>query len=159
MFKNLLAKKIEIKAPFSGTILEISEVSDPVFSGKVVGDGCAIIPTSNKLVAPADGKIVQISSSKHAIGMELEHGIELLMHVGIDTVELQGKGFTSFVKVGDHVKRGQELLEVDLEYLKSKGKILETPIIVTNMDKIKKIVSYTGEVKAGKTTIMKITLL
>ena len=158
MFKNLLAKKIELKAPLSGEIIEITKVSDPVFAGKIVGDGCAIIPTSDTLVAPADGEIVQISSTMHAIGIQLEYGIELLIHVGIDTVELKGKGFQSYIKVGDKVKQGQKLLSIDLDYLKQNAKSIETPILVTNMGMVKSIKAGTGNANAGKTTLMKIIL-
>lgn len=158
-FGNLLGKKIELKAPFNGNILSLTEVSDPVFSSKLVGDGCAIIPTSNALLAPADGKIIQIATTNHAIGLALEHGIELLIHIGLDTVQLQGKGFKTYINVGDKVKKGQKLLEVDLEFLKENGKNLETPIVITNMGKIKKLEYFTGHAVAGKNSIIKLSVI
>lgn len=158
MFNNLLAKKVKIKAPLSGEIIEISKVSDPVFAQKIVGDGCAIIPTSDTLLAPADGTIIQISSTMHAIGIQLEYGIELLIHVGIDTVELKGEGFLSYVKVGDKVKQGQKLLSIDLDYLKQNAKSIITPILVTNMGIVKSIKVNKGDAVAGNTALMKVIL-
>lgn len=133
MFKKLFKNKdIELSAPIVGQVVNLSEVPDEVFSGKMVGDGFAIVPSEGKVYAPVTGKIVQIFPTKHAIGIESEDGIELLIHFGIDTVELKGDGFKAYVSAGDKVSKGDLLLDVDLEIVKSHGKSIVTPIVFTN---------------------------
>jgi glucose-specific phosphotransferase system IIBC component len=122
-----------IAAPLSGEVLPLSEVPDQVFSQKMMGDGFAIMPTEGTVVSPVDGKIVNVFPTKHAIGIESANGREILIHFGIDTVKLNGEGFEALVAQGDEVKKGQELLKVDLEYVKNNAPSIITPIIFTNL--------------------------
>ncbi|MBA2872767.1 PTS system D-glucosamine-specific IIC component [Anoxybacillus calidus] len=122
-----------IVAPLSGEVLPLSEVPDQVFSQKMMGDGFAIMPTEGTVVSPVDGKIVNVFPTKHAIGIESTNGREILIHFGIDTVKLNGEGFEALVAQGDEVKKGQELLKVDLEYVKNNAPSIITPIIFTNL--------------------------
>jgi glucose PTS system EIICBA or EIICB component len=122
-----------IAAPLSGEVLPLSEVPDQVFSQKMMGDGFAIMPTEGTVVSPVDGKIVNVFPTKHAIGIEATNGREILIHFGIDTVKLNGEGFEALVTQGDEVKKGQELLKVDLEHVKNNAPSIITPIIFTNL--------------------------
>ncbi|WP_044893963.1 glucose-specific PTS transporter subunit IIBC [Bacillus alveayuensis] len=122
-----------IAAPLSGEVLPLSEVPDQVFSQKMMGDGFAIMPTDGTVVSPVDGKIVNVFPTKHAIGIEATNGREILIHFGIDTVKLNGEGFEALVTQGDEVKKGQELLKVDLEHVKNNAPSIITPIIFTNL--------------------------
>ncbi|SPT52463.1 EIIBCA-Bgl [Actinomyces bovis] len=123
----------EIAAPVRGTALPLAEVEDPVFSTGVVGDGAAVEPSGDILVtAPADGTVVAAMGSGHAFGLNLDSGVELLIHVGLDTVNLEGKGFNMMVKQGDRVTAGQELVRVDRAVVEAAGYKLTTPVIVTN---------------------------
>ncbi|MBD1383294.1 glucose-specific PTS transporter subunit IIBC [Metabacillus arenae] len=120
-------------APLTGEIHSITEVPDQVFSGKMMGDGFAITPTEGTVVSPVNGKILNVFPTKHAIGMQSNNGREILIHFGIDTVNLKGEGFKAFVKEGDEVKQGQKLLEVDLDFVKDKAPSVMTPIVFTNL--------------------------
>lgn len=124
-----------IYAPLSGNTMPLSDVPDPTFAEKMMGDGIAIEPTEGKIVAPFDGEVVQVFPTKHAIGLVSESGLELLIHIGIDTVALKGEGFETHAKQGDKVKAGDLLVTFDLEYIKNKAKSHITPVIVTNGDK------------------------
>ncbi len=157
MFNFLKGSKVvSLYAPIEGIIKYIEEVPDTLFAGKMVGDGIAIEPTGGVVVAPCDGKIVQISSTNHAVGIEADFGLEILIHVGIDTVELKGDGFRRVAKVDTKVKKGDVLLEIDLEKIKSLEKHTITPVIITNMEKADIIFSAKGDVKAGQTLVMKV---
>lgn len=107
-----------------------------MFSGKMLGDGVAVIPSSNKAVAPCDGEITQIFPTNHAFGITTKEGLEILVHIGIDTVNLKGEGFKRILEAGTSVKKGDTVVEADLDYIKNKGKDTITPIIITNMDKV-----------------------
>ena len=149
-------KPIQLYAPLTGKSVLLNEVPDPVFSEKMVGDGVAIIPTSNKVLAPCNGKIVQIFPTNHAVGIEIEGGVDLLIHIGIDTVELKGEGFRRLVEEGTQVKKGDPILEIDFERLKKANKPIITPVIVTNMDDVTIQFVYEGEVVAGESLLMKL---
>ena len=151
-------KSISISAPMTGDLIEITQVEDEVFSEKMVGDGVAIEPREGIVVSPVQGRIVQIFPTNHAIGIETEDGLEVLIHIGLDTVELKGKGFTSYVKVGDRVEVGDKLLEVDLDFIKKSGRSTISPIIITNMDIVKNISTKIGNVIRGKDSIMNIVI-
>lgn len=118
--------------PLKGTSLALDQVDDPVFSSGAMGQGVAVDPSEGILVAPADGEINLLADTKHAVGLKTAQGAELLMHVGLDTVELEGKPFHAKVAVGDQVKQGDTLLEIDLAAIKAAGKATTTPVIVTN---------------------------
>lgn len=123
---------VDIVSPLKGEVKPLSEVNDDVFSKEVMGKGIAIVPSIGKLYAPCDGVITAFFPTKHAIGIKSNTGIEILMHVGIDTVNLQGKYFTDKVQINDRIKKGQLLLEFDLEQIKKEGYDTITPIIITN---------------------------
>ncbi|MTH53136.1 PTS glucose transporter subunit IICBA [Bacillus mangrovi] len=145
-------------SPIKGRILPITEVPDQVFSGKMMGDGFAIEPSEGTVVSPVDGRILNIFPTKHAIGILSESGHEILIHVGIDTVNLKGEGFQSFISEGDTVKKGQKLLEVDLEFIKANAPSTITPIVFTNL-KEGEVLELTAEndVKLEQKNIVKIT--
>jgi len=144
MLKSLFKKNnVQLITPMVGQILKLEEVPDAVFSGKMIGDGFAISPTDGRVYAPIDAEVVQLFPTKHAFGLKTKGGIEILVHVGIDTVELKGEGFIAHIQAGDQVKAGDLLLEVDLEYIKANGKSIITPIIFTDKNQYKKFeVSY-----------------
>lgn len=143
--------QVEIWAPLSGKVLELIQVPDPVFSNGLLGPGVAIQPSSGKILAPFDGEVISCFPTGHAIGLRSTSGVECLIHCGIDTVELQGKGFQIKVKQGDKVVRGTVLIDVDLNVLASAGKNLATPIIITNSDDWHmQIERKEGEVVAGQ---------
>lgn len=142
-------EKIEIDLPIPGEVMDITEVPDAVFSQKMMGEGIAIIPEGNTIIAPCDGKITMLSSTKHAVGINVQ-GVELLIHVGLDTVELEGEGFEAKVQAGDPVRKGQALILFDRDFITAQGKSLITPIIILNMDaKVKKLRKHVN-VEEGK---------
>lgn len=128
-----LVEKIELCAPVSGTVKALSDVPDKTFAEKVLGDGAAIIPEEGKVYAPADGTVANIMDSKHGIMFVTDSGAEVLIHIGLDTVNLKGKYFKSYVSDGDKVKKGTLLVEFDLEAIKGEGYNLITPMVVTNI--------------------------
>lgn len=128
-----LVEKIELCAPVSGTVKALSDVPDKTFAEKVLGDGAAIIPEEGKVYAPADGTVANIMDSKHGIMFVTDSGAEILIHIGLDTVNLKGKYFKSYVSDGDKVKKGTLLVEFDLEAIKGEGYNLITPMVVTNI--------------------------
>ena len=129
---DVAAEAVTVTSPLEGRAVPISEIPDPVFSTGVVGDGIAIEPASNTVVCPADATVVTAPDSGHAFGLKLDSGVELLIHVGIDTVELGGKGFDVKVKAGDHVSAGQPLVVFDPTVIDEAGYSKITPVLVTN---------------------------
>ena len=144
-------------APITGEIKDITEVPDQVFSGKMMGDGFAIVPTEGTIVSPITGKVVNVFPTKHAIGLESKAGREVLIHVGIDTVKLEGKGFEALVKEGDQVEAGQPLLEVDLDYIKENAPSIITPIVFTNLKEGQQVtIEKSGNINRNDENIIKI---
>ncbi|MEH7379001.1 PTS glucose transporter subunit IIA [Bacillus sp. JJ1533] len=150
LFKKV--NKLEIKSPIIGTGLPLSEVPDEVFATKMMGDGIAFEPSENNLYAPIDGEIIQVFPTLHAIGLKSTNGLEILLHIGIDTVNLSGKGFECFVSVGDRVTTGQKLISFDIDLIKENAKSSITPLIITNMDKVENVDYKYGT--ANKDTII-----
>ncbi|HCT0305539.1 TPA: PTS transporter subunit IIABC [Staphylococcus pseudintermedius] len=144
------SRSVTIVAPCDGEVIPLSEVPDQVFSGGMMGDGVGFIPRQSEIVAPFHGKVKALFPTKHAIGIESTDGVELLIHIGIDTVKLNGEGFESFVKVGDEVAEGQLLMKVDLEYLQQHAPSIVTPIIVTNLGERQIEVEDVKEVEKGQ---------
>ncbi|WP_370519193.1 glucose PTS transporter subunit IIA [Erysipelothrix sp. HDW6A] len=138
-------KLIEIAAPATGEILELERVEDKVFSEKVMGDGFAIELTENTIYAPVSGKVISVFPTKHAIGMVDDFGNEVLIHIGLDTVKLDGDGFRLHMAVGDYVEQGDLIAEIDIDLIKSKGYSVVTPIIFTNLDQAKYSVKIVSE--------------
>jgi glucose-specific phosphotransferase system IIBC component len=145
-------------APLKGELVAITEVPDQVFAEKMMGDGFAIIPTEGMVVSPVDGKIVNLFPTKHAIGILSDGGIEILIHVGIDTVNLKGQGFETLVSENARVEKGQPLLKFDLDYIKEHAKSTITPIVFTNLAAGEKIViKKQGRVELKQEGIIQIT--
>ena len=134
--------KEKVVSPVAGKIVPMSEVPDPVFSQKMMGDGFAVIPEDNVIVSPIDGTVVNVFPTEHAVGLATDCGIELIVHVGLDTVALKGEGFQVMVNEGDQIHKGQRLFIVDFDYLKEQGKNTMTIVAFTNLaNKEIKIVS------------------
>ena len=129
--------EFDFVAPMTGRILDLDDVSDKVFSDRLMGDGFAIELTESEVVSPVDGVVEMTYPSKHAFGIKANSGEEILIHLGMDTVELDGEGFESFVETNDRVKKGQLLCKIDLDYVKDHGKSLVSPVIFTSGEKIK----------------------
>jgi len=125
---------ISIGSPLTGNIVPLSEVEDAAFSQMMLGKGAAIEPTIGKVVAPVDGILTTLFKTKHAIGIEAANGVDILVHIGLDTINLEGKYFKAKVKQGDKIKVGQTLIEFDLKGIKKAGYSLVTPVIITNTD-------------------------
>ena len=128
-----------VRSPMEGEIVPLTDVPDTIFSKQIVGPGVAIIPERREIRAPFEGQVTMISESKHAIGLKSKSGIELLIHVGIDSAKLGGLGFEAAVKAGDDIRVGDKLLEVNLDYLKEKGINMITPVVVTNVSAFKRV--------------------
>ena len=144
-------QKTIIASPMSGRVLPLEQVSDEVFAEKMIGDGAAVIPEEPYVYAPGNGEVTLLYPTGHAIGMKLEDGTELLIHVGIDTVKLDGAGFKTLVMVGEKVEKGIALLKLDLDYLKAHAPSLESPVLCVNLKKGQEIrLLGSGVVKAGE---------
>lgn len=141
-------KERKILAPVKGKVIPLEQVPDEVFAQKVLGDGVGIIPEEGKIYSPVDGKITTITDTLHAYGFETEDGIQMIVHFGLETVSLKGKGFTSKVKVGDKVKAGDLIAEVDLEYLKKQNVETITPVIVCSGINTEDMIFEYGEIGA-----------
>ncbi|MGL6137164.1 MAG: glucose PTS transporter subunit IIA, partial [Planktothrix sp.] len=146
-----------LKAPLSGHILPIEQVPDPVFAQKMVGDGIAIDPVSQVLIAPCDGEVIQLHPSHHAVTIKTPEGLEVLMHIGLDTVKLRGQGFSPKVKMGDRIQTGDPLIEFDPDYIALNAKSLLTQIVITNSDQLASFQPSSGNVVAGETVILELT--
>ncbi len=136
MLKKLFGKNngLVLPAVCDGEVVELSQVSDPVFAEKMMGEGFAIIPSKGEIVAPFDGEISLVIDTKHAVTIMSKDGLEVLIHVGIDTVKLNGKHFENKVSTGDSVKKGDVLTVFDIEGIKSEGYSITTPVIIVNTD-------------------------
>lgn len=139
MFGFLKRKVREIKSPVDGQIVALESVDDEVFSQKMAGDGVAIIPVSNIFTAPIDGVVSKIFSTNHAFSIKSSKDLEVMVHIGLDTVTLEGKGFERLVNEGDIVKSGDEIIRVDLEYILEHAKDIVTPIIISDDSDVKDI--------------------
>ena len=137
-----------IKSPMNGTVIPLSEVPDAVFSSEMLGKGFGVEPSEGKAYAPVDGEVTTVFDTKHALGLMSENGVELLIHIGMDTVKLNGRGFDVKVKAGDQVKAGDLLAEFDMDLIKSEGYPVTTAVVITNTDDCEAI----GEVKTGAVT-------
>ncbi|GEN49487.1 PTS sugar transporter subunit IIA [Alkalibacterium pelagium] len=142
--------KVVLSNPVNGKVIPIDEVDDPVFSQKMMGDGFGVVPSDGDIYSPGSGKVVSVFPTQHAVGLELDNGIEVLVHIGIDTVELEGGPFDTLVKEGDTVTPETKISTVDLEGLKAAGKENTVIIVFTNMDQVGDYdLSTTGETQKG----------
>jgi PTS system D-glucosamine-specific IIA component/PTS system glucose-specific IIA component len=130
---------LKFVSPVNGKTISLSEVPDPVFAQKMAGEGLAIMPEDDVIVAPVDGEISLIFNTKHAFAMTLDNGVELLIHIGLETVTLNGEGFDKLVEAGTKVKAGTPIIRVNREFVKSKGLPLITMVLITNPNKVKSI--------------------
>ena len=142
--------------PIDGKIIPLTEVPDQVFAQGMMGQGFAIAPTGNSVYSPIDGKIVSIFPTKHAIGLVTDTGVEILIHVGVDTVKLKGQGFEQLAEDGQVVKRGDALLKIDLDYIEANAPSSIIPIIFTNLTSEKLSVVKDGIQQHGETGILNI---
>ena len=155
---NLFKKKENNKvigSPAKGRAVALSAVNDPTFAEEMLGKGAAVIPEEGKIYAPADGEVGMVFDTLHAVSMTTDFGAEILIHIGLDTVKMKGEGFTGHVKAGDHVKKGDLLLEVDLEKVKAAGYDTITPVIVCNTPDYSSVENVgKGAVNAGDDLII-----
>lgn len=156
---NFFKKSLTMVAPISGKTIDLSEVPDPVFAQKMAGDGVAINSTGNTVVAPCDGTISLIMDSGHAFAITTSNGIELLVHVGLETVTLNGEGFEVLQSVNTKVTAGTPILKLNRSLIESKGISLITPVLVANPDKLKELNPIiNSEVSCGKDVVMECKL-
>lgn len=137
-----------IYSPCDGEIIKITDVKDPIFAKKMLGDGICIVPSGDNFSAPCDGEISVVLDTKHAYGFK-NQDFEILMHIGINTIELKGKGFSSSVKKNDKVKQGQPIVDVDLKFLKKHKYLIDTPIVFVNNPNLKFKILKKGKIKQG----------
>ncbi len=131
--------------------MPIDAVPDPVFAQKMVGDGVSLDPISSSLLAPCDGRVVQLHSAGHAVTLLADQGVEILMHIGLDTVHLKGQGFTARAAVGDNVKVGHPLIDFDVDYVAAHAKSLLTPILITSLDRVSSMIRAQGRSRSART--------
>lgn len=148
--REKILKNVKLLSPIKGKVIELENVKDDAFASGILGKGAAVLPEEGKVYAPADGEISALFPTLHAIGMTTDSGAQLLIHIGLDTVQLEGEGFEAFVKQGDHVKQGDLLVSFDQEFIEGKGYCLETPILVTNVEDFLDVVQMgSGQIHAG----------
>jgi len=148
MFGFLKRKVREIKSPVDGQIVALESVDDDVFSQKLVGDGVAVIPMSDIFTAPIDGTITKIFSTNHAYSIKSTKDLEVMVHIGLETVALEGKGFERLANEGDEVKAGDPVIRVDLSYIREHAKDIVTPIIISDESDVKNIEKRLNIVKS-----------
>src|ERR671914_100921 len=140
---------LTLVAPVSGIIVPLDRVPDPVFAQRLVGDGLALDPLDQRVVAPCDARVLQVHRAGHALTLSAS-GLEILIHVGLDTVTLEGKGFEQRVKAGAEVRAGDLLLTFDADYVATHARSLLTPVLVTNMERVTALEGRTGKVVGGR---------
>ena len=153
---QLLDNEISITSPLEGKVIPLTEVKDPTFSQEILGKGAAIIPEKGVVYAPFDGKVDAVFETGHALGLVSEDGVELLVHVGIDTVNLKGKYFTPKKKSGDTMKKGDILLEFDIDKIKADGYDVTTPIIISNTEQFAKVKACEDKVVTKESKLLSV---
>jgi glucose-specific phosphotransferase system IIA component len=148
--------KMVICSPMEGELVQLVNVNDPVFAGEMLGKGVAIIPSVGKAVAPISGKILTVFETKHAIGLVDDNGIEVLIHIGLNTVELKGEFYKTHVNAGDQVKVGDLLVEFDIQAIKNAGYDVITPVVITNTNDFSEIIGLKSGLVHLKDEILKI---
>ena len=158
-FKKNQNKEVSLIAPITGRTIDLSNVPDKVFAEKLAGDGIAIDPTGDVIVAPADGELTLVFKTMHAFAITLANGSELLIHIGIDTVSLNGEGFQQLVEAGAQVKAGTPIVKIDRDFILNKGLSLITPVLITNMDIVKELkTNVDKDVVAGENEVISFSL-
>jgi len=165
MFKKLFGKGKEVNkdsviyTPITGEYVKIEDIPDPVFAQKMMGEGFGVNPTEGEVVSPIEGKVDNVFPTKHAIGLKAENGLELLVHIGLDTVQLDGNGFEVLAESGDTVNVGDPLLRFDLDYIKENAKSVISPIIITNSDNTSSLsVVDVNTLTKGETKVVDVTM-
>lgn len=152
---NFFKKRTLLLAPIDGRVMELGNVPDQVFAQRLAGDGVAIDSTGDVAVAPCEGILTLIFKTNHAYGITLDNGVELLVHIGVDTVDLKGEGFERIASEGQRVKAGDPIIKIDREKIQSKGFSLITPVLITDMNRVSELKTNTGaEVQAGRDEIL-----
>ncbi|PCF57804.1 PTS sugar transporter subunit IIA [Staphylococcus delphini] len=165
MFKKLFGKseeankEIQVYAPMTGEYVKIEDIPDPVFAQKMMGDGFGIRPTEGKVVSPIAGVVDNVFPTKHAIGLKADNGLEVLVHIGLDTVQLNGEGFETLVNSGDTVKVGDPLVTFDVDYIDQLAKSIVSPVIITNTDQTAAIaIQQAAQLNKGETSVIEVTM-
>lgn len=157
LFDHIFGKKeekIQIFAPVEGKLVPLSEVSDPTFAEEILGQGAAVIPSGNQFFSPVDGTLSTVFPTGHAVAITSVDGVKVLLHVGLDTVKLNGKHFTIHVEEGQRVKKGDLLLEADLEQIKAEGFDIITPVVICNTEEFSEVgMTRGGNVKVENVII------
>lgn len=143
-------KEIPVYAPMDGEVEAISDVPDEAFSEKMLGDGAAILPDSGNVFSPVDGVVADVTDTKHAFCITTDDGSDLLLHIGVNTVNLKGEGFEVFVSNGDRIHVGDKIAQVDLELLKKYGLPLDTPVLLTEPENFEIVKTNSGKMRGGK---------
>ena len=154
--KAQLGEEVIIRSPLKGNLKDIAEVNDKVFSEGIMGKGVAIEPSEGKVIAPFDGKVEALFNTKHAIGLKSDNGVEMLIQIGIDTVNLEGKYFTAYVENGQEIKAGDLLVEFDIDAIKNEGYDIITPVLITNVEEYKNIFPITASNMVENDEIIKV---
>lgn len=150
-------EKVIIKSPVNGRCFDVKEIPDEAFSSLMMGNGIGFESSDGVLYAPSDGEVLQVFPTKHAAIIKTNEGLEILLHIGVETVSMKGEGFESFVKKGDRVSAGDKLIAYDIELVKQKAKSTLSPMIITNMDLVNSIDFHYGEVTTDS-VVMEVTL-
>ncbi|GEL08475.1 PTS sugar transporter subunit IIA [Salisediminibacterium halotolerans] len=151
--------KDSLASPATGEVVSITEVPDPTFSEKMMGDGLAVKPSEGIISAPVHGEIMQLFPTKHAVGIKTVNGLEVLIHIGIETVNMQGEGFKAFVQEGDKVAKGDKLIEFDMDLVNEKAESTITPMVITNGDIVEQMEKHEGQnAVGGETTVLDVTV-
>ncbi len=147
-------ERMQVVSPVAGKLVPLSEVSDPTFSDEILGQGAAVIPSENQFVSPVDGTVTTVFPTGHAVALTSSDGVEVLLHIGLDTVKLNGKHFTIHAEEGQQVKKGDLLLEADLEQIKAEGFDIITPVVICNSEEFSEIgMARSSQVTAGNVII------
>lgn len=150
LFSNKNDNQFRLASPLKGRILPLSEAPDETFAQKILGDGFVVEPVDGKVISPVEGTVMQIFRTGHAVGLQTAQGLEILIHIGIDTVKMNGKGFKALVQNGQTVKKGDLLIEFDLNEVRGNAKSTLSPVVITNMDQVSSLVlKNQGSVNAG----------
>ncbi|WP_100398443.1 PTS sugar transporter subunit IIA [Bacillus sp. FJAT-44742] len=164
MLKKLFGKKNEpqdlvVYSPVSGKYVDLTEVPDPTFSEKMMGEGFAVDPSEGRVVSPVDGKVIQVFPTKHAVGIKSNEGLDILIHIGLETVAMNGEGFEAHVSEGDKVKAGDLLIEFSLDDVKEKAKSTLTPVVFTEGEQFENLeLKEAEDVKCGETEVASVTV-
>ena len=147
-------ERMQVVSPVAGKLVPLSEVSDPTFSDEILGQGAAVIPSENQFISPVDGTVTTVFPTGHAVALTSSDGVEVLLHIGLDTVKLNGKHFTIHAEEGQQVKKGDLLLEADLEQIKAEGFDIITPVVICNSEEFSEIgMARSSQVTAGNVII------